>query len=187
MRKNRAVKGCERRDQDDMRKAADGIAKIVEDEVAYYKSNNVDDPRAHVFLAGKSQGAMLSLHVQLLNLKEPIGAVGVFSGHPTCPLEKMLLNDMSAEEARSKLSCRSKDMRFFFWHGDKDKVFKQPKTFNMDKELFSLLGLSDTIDEMHMQHGIGHTLTKEGMDAFQKKYIIEKDGEDEGNDLMMLS
>lgn len=45
---------------------------------------------------------------------------------------------------------RDPNMKFFFWHGTKDTVFPQPKTFSDDKNLFRKLGISKTIDTMHL-------------------------------------
>ena len=92
---------------------------------------------------------MVSMHVQLLNLKKPIGGIGVFSGAPTCPFEEILSKKFTKKVARNALSCNSHKMKFFFWHGSRDKIFKQPSTYNKVRKLFDMLGLRDSIVRMH--------------------------------------
>lgn len=65
-------------------------------------------------------------------------------------------------------------MKFFFWHGSKDTIFKQPKTYDKVRVIFDLLGIRDTIVRMHTTKGMGHEVSKEGISAFMKKFIVEK-------------
>ena len=43
-----------------------------------------------IFLGGKSQGALISLHIQLTQLKMPLGGVILFAGYVFYPLRKLL-------------------------------------------------------------------------------------------------
>ena len=51
-------------------------------------------------------------------------------------------------------------MRFFIWHGTKDTVFEQTKTFKLYDELFSKLGISSTIVTKHAEKGLTHKTSK---------------------------
>ena len=50
-----------------------------------------------VFLGGKSQGACLSLYIQLIKLDKPLGGICCFSGYPILPLRELLKPELSSE------------------------------------------------------------------------------------------
>lgn len=87
---------------------------------------------------------MLSLYVQLMKLKFPLGGVVLFAGYVFEPLRELIKIE-SDEEARQKCSYLGKDLQFFIWHGDKDNIFPLNRTFDLYDGLFNKLGIQDNI------------------------------------------
>ena len=71
-------------DPADINNMGTGIANIVRDQVDKHNDSS------KVYLAGISQGAMMSLYVQMNRLGNPIGGVGVFEGSLVPPLMELL-------------------------------------------------------------------------------------------------
>lgn len=67
-------------------------AKLIEKEI----KDSYQGDRTKVYLAGKSQGGMLSLYTQLMKLKKPIGGVTLFSCFPVMPLMDLLKDTVTA-------------------------------------------------------------------------------------------
>ena len=59
------------------------------DEIEHYKNLGVQSPEKNVFLGGKSQGALLSLYIQLFKLKSPLAGIIMFAGYVVYPLRKL--------------------------------------------------------------------------------------------------
>lgn len=78
---------------------AKGVSNMITDIIQKYKDSNVSNPESRVFLAGKSQGALLSLYIQMNRLKEPLGGVGVFEGSLVPSLMSLLDEKVSDKEA----------------------------------------------------------------------------------------
>ena len=74
-----------------------------------------------VFLAGMSQGAMMSLYVQLTKLDYDLGGVMLHSGSLVAPLQQIVNGEFNHPE--QKLSAPGKNMKFLFYHGAADKHF----------------------------------------------------------------
>lgn len=165
-----------KRNVTDRERAADAIANIVMDEIASTYAG-VENAREHVFLAGKSQGGMLAMYVQLMKLDEPIGGVASFSGSLLHPLMKLMKEDI--EEARATATCLDPNMRFFFWHGDNDRIFDARKTYENVNRLFMKLGILTTIEDQHIEEHLGHVVSTEGLES-----LIEFINDDSHTDSM---
>lgn len=157
------------------------IIQIIRDEIKNtYGHLSFEEGAKRIFLAGKSQGALLSLYIQLMKLKTPLGGIGVFSGFPLKPLLMLTYPNVTAAEAQAACPGISKDLRIFVWHGTKDTVFDQKKTFAIDNELFSKLGITKTIKTMYAEEGLTHKTSVKEIEHFMK-FIEEGNGALDGS------
>lgn len=150
-------------------KQCESIVQIIRDEITNtYGFLSFSEAAKRIYIAGKSQGALLSLYLQLMKLKTTFGGIGVFSGFPIKPLYEMTYDFVTASEAKAQCTNLQQDMRFFFWHGTKDTVFDQEKTFALYKVLFNKLGISGTIKKMHAETGLTHKTSVSEIKSFMK-------------------
>lgn len=94
------------------------------------------------------------------------------SGYLECSVRKAIRSGWTLEQTYKWVSAYPKvDNKFFFWHGSDDTLLPPRKTFKEIRNIFKYLRRMSTIQTMHVQKGKGHELTKEGVEAFIKKYI----------------
>ena len=158
--KNNAGKGHmdpDARNITDADMQSESIVKIIRDEIkSTYGHLNFKEGAKRIYLGGKSQGALLTLYIQLMKLDNSLGGAAVCSGFPLKPLLEMTYSNVTKSEARKECTDLKKDMRFFIWHGEKDTVFDQVPTFKLYDELFEKLGVNSTIKVMHHEPGLTH-------------------------------
>ena len=100
------------------------IVKIIKDEIANtYGHLSFEEGAKRIYLGGKSQGALLTMYIQLMKLKTTLGGAAVCSGFPLKPLLLMTYPNVTSSEAKEYCTDLQEDMRFFIWHGEKDTVF----------------------------------------------------------------
>ena len=147
----------------------EAIVKLINQEIMEtYGFLPFDEGAKRVFLAGKSQGALLSIYIQLMKLPFSLGGTAAFAGYPLKPLLKMADNDVSPEEAQSRCLNLARDMRFFIWHGTKDEFFEHNQTFDLYTKIFTKLGISETVKVMDREEGLGHETSPKGMLALME-------------------
>lgn len=127
----------------DIQSSAAGIASIVRDEINKYETLT-NDASSKVYLAGFSQGAMMTLYVQMSRLREPLGGAGVFEGSLVPQLKLLTYKNVTSGEAQEKCSiCTSENkdnLRYFMYHGTDDLRFHLNATMKKYKKLFKKNG-----------------------------------------------
>lgn len=87
----------------------------------------------------------MSLYIQLMKLKVPLGGTILFAGYPLYKVQYVYRGDdklaPTKSEAKDMVSCSDTTMRFFIWHGSKDTIFPITQAFDRYKKVFKQLGL----------------------------------------------
>ena len=108
----------EKRNLTDLALNSEAIKRTIDDEMTLmYSHLSVEDRHKRIYLGGFSQGAMMSLYLQLMKFEYPLGGVSSFAGYEIYPLWHLQEDSVSKEEAKKTVSCLSNEMRFMFWHG----------------------------------------------------------------------
>jgi len=133
--------------------AGDKVAAVIEHEIQLLGGES-----SKVFLAGFSQGAQMSTYMQIANIDFALGGVIVMDGFPLPPLVDM--PGHTPAEAKKNATYYGTDMRWMFFHGEKDPIFPATLMTNTIHAIFDVLGVRSTIKIEHIEPGMGHTLVK---------------------------
>ena len=110
-----------------------------------------------MYLGGKSQGALLSLYIQLMKLDMPLGGIILFAGYTIHPLRELL--PLSKEEAQARCTCLNG--RYFIYHGTDDKIFPKNEALDKYEQLFEKLGVDNKT--VYIEEGLGHSTSSAGL------------------------
>lgn len=134
--------------------SASRVAELIEHEMGGVGSNS-----AKVFLGGFSQGAQMTGYMQLVHLKFALGGVFVMDGFPLPPLQNM--PGQAPTAAKKNASYYGQDMRWIIWQGTYDTIFTEPLTSNTWRGIFAALEIESTLDTLHIESGMTHTVIEE--------------------------
>jgi len=143
---------------DDVRASSDRIKALIEHEVQILHNDS-----SKVYLAGFSQGAEMTTHMQITALDFPLGGNIVMDGYPIPPLVDMVGH--SPEDAKKNATYLGKDQRWMFWHGSEDIYFNSNTTIALYHEIWDLLDLRSTIEFEYVEQGQQHTEVPEAFSA----------------------
>lgn len=141
--------------------AATQVAAVIEHERKLLGGDNTK-----VFLGGFSQGAQMTTFLQIAQLNFALGGAIVMDGFPLPPLVDM--PGHSSEAAKKNATYYGTDMRWMFFHGEKDPIFPAKLTMDTVHAIFDVLGVRSTLKIEHIEPGMGHTLVKSEFDMMDK-------------------
>lgn len=133
--------------------AASQVAAVIK-----YERELLGGDSSKVFLGGFSQGAQTTSYMQIAELDFALGGAICMSGFPLPPLIDM--PGARPEDAKKNATYYGTDMRWMFFHGEKDPIFPADLMLDTVHGIFDVLGVRSTIKIEHIEPGMGHTLVK---------------------------
>lgn len=128
----------------------------------------------------------MTSYMQLAKLDFALGGTIVMDGYALPPLVDMPHGDPAA--AKANATYLGDDINFMIWQGTDDVIFPCNDTVNTYKAVLDVLGVSSTLNYLHIEDGQPHITTEKELLAMMEfiKGNVPPSEEDSGVTLKFL-